>query len=268
MRPFLKWAGNKYRLLDKIKPLLPPGKRLVEPFLGSGAVFVNTEYPAYLLGELSVDLVNLYHYVSTEGPKFSRYAKKHFVPENNVKQAYLDLRTEFNQTTRQRQRAALFLYLLRHGFNGLCRFNGSGKFNVPFGALDKPYFPEQELQYFHDKAQLATFVQQDFTKTLAAAKAGDVIYCDPPYVPLSKTASFTCYSGKVFSEDDQLTLADMAIDLAKRGITVIISNHDTEFTREAYRTAKLIQFEAPRFISSKTQARRPAKELLAVFKGK
>src|SRR5262249_42922300 len=140
MKPFLKWAGNKYPLLDRIKRTLPKKKRrLVEPFAGSAAVFLNTDYPDYLLTDANVDLITLYQHLKTEGPDFIHFCRDFFKPETNRKDVYLEFRDTFNQTLDCRLKSALFLYLNKHGFNGLCRYNAGGKYNVPFGRYLKPY---------------------------------------------------------------------------------------------------------------------------------
>lgn len=265
MKPFLKWAGGKYRLVDLIKSTLPQGNRLIEPFVGSGSVFLNTDYSANLLADSNPDLINLFQLVQKEGQGFINYCRGYFVPENNSELAFYQLREEFNATDDLRKKAALFVYLNRHCFNGLCRYNSKGRFNVPFGRYSKPTLPEKEMFYFHEKSQSAVFEVADFITTMAKAKHGDVVYCDPPYVPLSATSSFTSYSKGGFGLDEQNALADMAKRLQKNGITVVISNHDTVFTNQVYQPAKIITFDVQRFISSDTKNRNAVGELLAVF---
>lgn len=180
MKPFLKWAGNKYKIVDKIKALLPPGERLVEPFVGSGALFLNSDYPCYLLTDANADLITLYQHLQTEGEAFINYCRPLFSPENNDKARYYALRDEFNRTTNSRRKSAIFLYMNKHGYNGLCRYNMQGGFNVPFGRYKRPYFPEAEMRHFALQAQHATFQQANFATTMANCQPGDVIYCDPP----------------------------------------------------------------------------------------
>jgi DNA adenine methylase len=265
MKPFLKWAGGKFRLIERIKAVLPPGKRLIEPFVGSGAVFLNAEYPAYLLADSNPDLINLYRYLQTEGPDFIAYGRTFFQPEQNEKSAFYTWRELFNQTKNPREKAALFLYLNKHGYNGLCRYNSQGKFNVPFGRYKQAHFPEAEMTFFWQKAQRAEFCQGSFQATLAAALPGDIVYCDPPYQALSKTANFTSYSDTPFGWTEQEQLADMARQLAGRGIPVLISNHDTTEIRNLYDGAELRYFSVQRFISCDGANRHKAPELLAYF---
>lgn len=266
MKPFLKWAGNKYQIINRIKNELPEGKdRLIEPFVGSGAVFLNTNYPECFLADANQDLIRLYQHIQSEGQDFIEYCQGFFKPENNQKDAYLEFRKEFNQTEDSRLKSALFLYLNKHAFNGLCRYNASGKFNVPFGRYDKPYFPKEEMLYFYEKSQNATFAVQDFRITMASAKLGDVIYCDPPYEPLNETANFTSYAAGGFGRTEQMALAELAQELAGRDIPVIISNHETPFTMEAYQTARIVPFDVQRFISCDGANRKKVGEVLAVF---
>jgi DNA adenine methylase len=267
MRPFLKWPGGKYRIVDHIKRRLPSGRRLIEPFVGSGAVFLNTDYQEYLLSDINADLILVYETLKRHGDTFIAYCKELFVPNNNTRERYVELRAEFNETKDPWRKAALFVYLNRHCYNGLCRYNASGQFNVPFGRYKRPYFPENEMRYFAQKAQRATFLCADFREVMQNAQAGDVIYCDPPYVPLSDTANFTDYAAGGFGLDDQRDLAQIAKTLGDRGIPVLISNHATEFTEDAYAAADVVQLEVQRFISCDGANRGTAPEVLALFGG-
>lgn len=266
MKPFLKWAGGKYKIIDKIRSALPNcANRLIEPFVGSGAVFLNTEYDSYLLADANPDLINLYKHIQSEGSNFVDYASNLFIPSNNNEAVFYSLREEFNACIDTRRRAALFVYLNRHCFNGLCRYNSKGKFNVPFGRYSKSAFPVEEVMNFSRKSQRAEFVVSDFRATMMMAARGDVVYCDPPYAPLTATSSFCDYTQEGFNSADQSDLAEMALQLKNRGINVIISNHDTIFTRSLYASGEISVFEVQRFISSKANGREKAAELIAVF---
>lgn len=265
VRPFLKWAGSKYRSVERIKALLPPGTCLVEPFVGSGALFLNTNYKENILADNNADLINLYQALQAEGDSFIEYCRVVFTPFYNNREEYYKLRRIFNVASNMRQRAALFLYLNRHGFNGLCRYNQKGKFNVPFGKYDQPYFPAEEMKHFHEKAKNAAFKVSDFRETMREARPGSVVYCDPPYVPLSATANFTSYSAGGFNESDQVDLAQISRKLAANGIPVLISNHATDFTAAIYEGAKIEYFDVQRNISCKGDGRGKVKELLALF---
>ncbi|HCD1288520.1 TPA: Dam family site-specific DNA-(adenine-N6)-methyltransferase [Vibrio parahaemolyticus] len=266
-RAFLKWAGGKYGLVEDIQRHLPPARKLVEPFVGAGSVFLNTDYDHYLLADINPDLINLYNLLKERPEEYISEAKRWFVAKNNRKEAYLSIRAEFNKTDDVMYRSLAFLYMNRFGFNGLCRYNKKGGFNVPFGSYKKPYFPEAELEFFAEKAKKATFVCEGYPETFRRARKGSVVYCDPPYAPLSNTANFTSYAGNGFTLDDQAALADMAERTAtERGIPVLISNHDTTLTRRLYHGADLSVVKVKRTISRNGSGRNKVDELLALFK--
>ncbi|PJD95996.1 MAG: DNA adenine methylase [Legionella sp.] len=264
-RPFLKWAGSKYNCLNEVLSMLSPGKRLIEPFSGSGVIFMNTDYPAYLMAEGNADLVFIFKILQEQGEAFIDYCQQYFTPEKNDKEYYYEARHQFNSLPLSPERAALFLYLNRHGYNGLCRYNSKGIYNVPFGLYVKPYFPRKEMLYFHQKCKNTEFLHHDFRDTFRLAEPGDVIYCDPPYVPVNDKTKPLPYLKKQFNEADQIELAALAEESATRGIRVLISNHDTLFTRKHYQKATIKSFPVARWISCQTQLRQPVKELLALF---
>ncbi|WDZ72640.1 Dam family site-specific DNA-(adenine-N6)-methyltransferase [Vibrio harveyi] len=266
-RAFLKWAGGKYGLVEDIQRHLPPTRKLVEPFVGAGSVFLNTDYDHYLLADINPDLINLYNLLKERPEEYISEAKRWFVAENNRKEAYLNIRAEFNKTDDVMYRSLAFLYMNRFGFNGLCRYNKKGGFNVPFGSYKKPYFPEAELEFFAEKAKKATFVCEGYPETFSRARKGSVVYCDPPYAPLSNTANFTSYAGNGFTLDDQAALADIAEKAAtERGIPVLISNHDTTLTRRLYHGAELNVVKVKRTISRNGSGSNKVDELLALFR--
>lgn len=264
----MKWAGGKYGLSDVIAKILPKGECLIEPFVGAGSVFLNTDYSRYILNDINQDLINLYKFLQTKPDAFIQDAKSLFSVENNQSDAYYQFRKDFNESNDSYFRSLVFLYMNRHGYNGLCRYNKSGGYNVPFGKYKRPYFPEEELNFFADKAQQATFVCEGYRKTFTRAKAGDVIYCDPPYVPLSKTASFTSYAGNGFGLDEQADLANAAEEVSSKKLAVVlISNHDTIWTRKIYEHAKKTKsIQVARTISQKGHQRKKVAELLALYK--
>lgn len=266
-RPFLKWPGGKYRLLDKIGNRLPHGRRLIEPFVGSGAVFINMDYSRYLLGDGNEDLIQLFTTLKQGGEDFIEYCAEFFTPEFNTEEVYYQSRLTFNHISHSDYKSALFIYLNRHCYNGLCRYNSKGQFNTPFGRYKKPYFPRDEMRSFIRASKQAKFIHSHFTDTMARARKGDVVYCDPPYVPLSATANFTDYFAGGFNADDQVQLAESAARLSRKGIPVVISNHNTPFTRELYKDAgaRTHRFQVRRTISCNAQNRSNVSELLAVF---
>ncbi len=151
-RAFLKWAGGKYGLVEDIQRHLPPARKLVEPFVGAGSVFLNTDYDHYLLADINPDLINLYNLLKERPEEYISEAKRWFVAENNRKEAYLSIRAEFNKTDDVMYRSLAFLYMNRFGFNGLCRYNKRWLQRAVW-LLQKPYFPEAELEFFAEKAK-------------------------------------------------------------------------------------------------------------------
>jgi len=261
-RAFLKWAGGKFSLTEQINQRLPEGKRLIEPFVGACSVFLNSDFDEYLLNDINADLIAMYNIIKRKPKQFIVDAKHYFQPIYNNEQAYYKIRDEFNQCTDAYQRSLLFLYMNRHGYNGLCRYNQSGGFNVPFGRYKKPYFPEKEILFFAEKAKKATFVCKPYQKLFQYLRDDDVLYCDPPYVPLSKSASFTGYAKEGFNLDDQANLARLA---RESKCAVLLSNHDTTLTQELYRDASCDKIQVSRTISSNAKNREPVGEIFALF---
>jgi DNA adenine methylase len=266
-RPFLKWLGGKFRILDQILCELPSGKRFVEPFAGSCAVYLNVNFHKALICDSNSDLINLYRHLQQEGENFIQYCSSFFTLENSTQTAYAMLRERLNSTTDTRERGALLLYMNRHAFNGLIRYNSKGGFNVAFGKYKKPYFPQDELRSFYRKTQTTAteFMAADFRTIFSQLEQGDVVYCDPPYFPLSESSNFTAYTGGVFSAHDQYDLATLVREAWRKGIYVVLSNQDTEFTRSLYSSAIRKYFSVQRFISCVGDNRRAAPELLAVY---
>jgi DNA adenine methylase len=265
VRPFLKWAGGKFRVLHEILPRLPAGKRLIEPFAGSAAVSINASFQSALVTDFNADLINLYLSIKNDVSHFVGEASALFSGAYNNREAFDALRAEFNESDDAFRRSVIFVYLNRHAFNGLCRYNAKGGFNVPFGKYTNPGFPKAEIEAFAQAARDIEFVTQDFLKTMSQAEPGDVIYCDPPYVPLSVTSNFTSYSTSEFGFAQQKALAEKARECAARGIPVVISNHNTSESQALYRGAEIHEFSVQRFISSKASTRGNAPELLAIF---
>ena len=270
-KPPLKWAGNKYRVLPHLIPHIGYPKRYCEPFGGSLSVALNTPAEQYILNDVNKDLVAIYqNLVDPADDNFIKYCEELFTPENNTKEAYLELRRHFNRATDTTERARLFIYLNRHCFNGLSRYNKKGEFNVPFGKYDKPSCPSEEMMNFRMfflTKQLTRFTSLSFedSSLYEDLEAGDTVYFDPPYIPVSETASFTDYATDGFTDAQQIQLRDLAEQLANKGITVIISNHDVPVARELYNNAKIYPIQVTRTISAKGSSRKKANELIAVW---
>ncbi|ECK7389128.1 Dam family site-specific DNA-(adenine-N6)-methyltransferase [Salmonella enterica subsp. enterica] len=278
IRPFLKWAGGKTRVLPELLPRLPKGYCLIEPFVGGGSVFLNTDYSKYVLADINSDLINTYGNVKYRLDLFIEVARELF-REGNSKEYYLQLRDEFNAVNEGYRRrvmpprlelmqAARFLYLNRHGYNGVCRYNNQLQYNVPFGQhKSAPYFPEQEIRQFSEKANDtdAIFLNLRFEHTLSMTTFGSnlVVYCDPPYLPVSETADFTAYYGQAFTPDDHRHLVRELLRLSSTGAAqVVISNSDTPATREIYAPFTFDEISVQRSVSTNTNKREAAKEVI------
>ncbi|QLB13417.1 DNA adenine methylase Dam [Bisgaardia hudsonensis] len=268
-RPFLKWAGGKYRLTEEINKVLPKRKKcLIEPFVGAGSVFLNSQFERYILLDINPDLINLFNIVKQDVEYYIQESKKIFFhPQANTPIFYYQIRQQFNETKDNFQRSIFFLYLNRFGFNGLCRYNSKCEFNVPFGRYKTHYFPEKELRYFSQKAKSAVFICADFQEAFKLADKDTVIYCDPPYAPLLQDTNFTGYAGNEFGLIHQQRLAELAKQVVlEKQVPVIISNHDTHFTRTIYQGAKIKRIRVQRFISQSSIKRVKVNELIAIFK--
>jgi len=265
--PLLRWVGSKGRMTHVLRTALPSGRRLIEPFVGSGSVFLGTRYPAYLLGDRNSDLVNLYRWVQKDVERFLRFARPLFFGSYPDEEAYERTRSAFNRAPRDTlERAILFLWLNKTCFNGVCRYNSSGEFNVPKGSRTGPLpFPEEDIRLFHRKSMIAEFLNEDFRALLDMAGPGDVVYCDPPYVPRSTTASFTRYTKEDFTLDDQFALADACRKATARGAVVVVSNSDTPLSREIYAGSLLVSGRLTHMVGAQGDARTTVGEALFLF---
>lgn len=265
-RPFLKWAGGKYSLLPELDRLIPAGKRLIEPFVGGGSVFLNSDKHEYfLLADINADLINLYQMLAVVPDSVIGEAIKAFWHLNDVEN-YTVIREAFNaQKLNAPERAAAFLYLNRHCFNGLMRYNLDGFFNVGWGKYKAPYFPEEEIRAFRLKSHACVFMTAGFERTLRLAGDGDVVYCDPPYEPMPGTAGFTSYASGGFSWDSQVALAESCVAAHQRGAKVFISNSTAPRVIELYEQHgfTLHRVNARRSISSKGSTRETANDIVA-----
>ncbi|EFR1144899.1 Dam family site-specific DNA-(adenine-N6)-methyltransferase [Salmonella enterica] len=265
-RPFLKWAGGKYSLLPELERLIPAGKRLIEPFVGGGSVFLNSDkHERFLLADINADLINLYQMLAVAPDSVIAEAIKAFRHLNDAEN-YTAIREAFNAwQLNATERAAAFLYLNRHCFNGLMRYNLDGFFNVGWGKYKAPYFPEKELMAFRKKSSACVFMNAGFERTLRLAGDGDVVYCDPPYEPMPGTAGFTSYASGGFSWDSQVALAESCVAAHQRGAKVFISNSTAPRVIELYERHgfTLHRVNARRSISSKGSTRETANDIVA-----
>lgn len=271
MRPFVKCVGGKYRYRERIIQHLPTNKEVyVEPFLGSGAIWLSVakHYQHSVLSDSNADLICLWKTVQTHGERFINWIEPWF-RRGNKRHIYEHRRAQFNKTEPgTRTRAALFLYLNRHGFNGLCRYNKAGGYNVPFGQYKQVKFPREELLAAHFALRRATLTHCTFDEMVNACCSRDVVYCDPPYLPATNSNDiFTAYTPGGFDLTQHKLLARSARAWSSKGATVLVSNHDTKFTRKLYRWATTMHsYAAPRSVSCKKSSRKPQQELLAIYR--
>lgn len=265
IRSPIKWVGGKARVMPQLLEHLPKADCLIEPFVGSGTVFMNTDYQRYILCDSNRALINFFFALRDDTERLIAIAKNLFRNGNN-EDSYYEERKMFNHMSWDckdasgwiSRWAASFLYLNRHCFNGLYRTNADGGFNVPFGRYKQPYFPEAEMRLFAEKARdtQALFLCSDFCSSIpytAKNRPDSVIYCDPPYIPSSKTANFTAY-GKPFTLDDHRALVATLLDAHRQyGARAVISNSDTAETHNIYSDFNLHAFSVRRSVSAKSR---------------
>lgn len=271
-QPFLKWAGGKRKLVPAIEQFMPPvekrkDKRLIEPFCGAMALSLAVEFDEYILNDINPDLINTYITLKEQKNDFIDLAESYFTEAYNNPDAYYELRALFNLTNNKPLKAALFIYLNRHCFNGLCRYNRNGGFNVPFGKYKSIGFPRKSMEDFLKKADRMQFFNEHFVKIFELVQNHDILYCDPPYLPIDgKTnSSFTDYSKDGFNLFDQQTLATLLTEKRNNYYMAIASNHDTVMARELYYSAVIHPISVSRSISASGAKRKQQQEILAVF---
>ncbi|EMH1211674.1 Dam family site-specific DNA-(adenine-N6)-methyltransferase [Morganella morganii] len=265
-KTILKWAGSKVGIMEQLRPYLPKTKRLVEPFAGSCAVMMNTDYEQYLIADVNNDLITMYQQIASDNiDEVIRTVSGLFELEA-VESGYYIERDFFNKSKHVLQPeyiAAYFIYLNRHCYNGLCRYNKKGGFNVPCGNYKKTYFPEEEIRTFATKAHKADIKCQGWAATLLQTCAGDGIYCDPPYMG----TGFTRYHTEGFNDGDQVALAEALQTLhATKGNPVTVSNSLAAKELYADLGFTIHEIEAPRKISANGN-REKAPEIIAVLGG-
>lgn len=263
-KSFLKWVGSKSRLIPQLLPHLPSGKRFIEPFVGAGNVFINTNYDQYLLCDKNWDLINVYKWLRDDLAILLNETKSLFDSQPD----FYDVRARFNNFTPllSAQRAAEFIYLNRHCFNGVCRYNSRGEFNVPVGKHKSIYFPKNEMISFSNKliSIPVELVRADFSAVIGSAKIGDVIYCDPPYISEAKDNTFTGYTPSKFDAETTKRLHDLLVLAVRRGATAIISNSNNSLVREIFNDFEIYEVSAARSVAANGN-RHPAREIIGVL---
>jgi DNA adenine methylase len=266
----MKWAGGKRQLLSELRPLFPLKLRcFFEPFLGGGAVFFDQQPAKAVVNDLNGELINCYIVIRDSPEELLEETQKH---PNEKEHFYLvremDRSPKYDLLSPV-EKAARLIYLNKTCYNGLFRVNSQGQFNVPFGEYKNPVIADPAViraisRYLNTGA--LTFRVQDFEQAVIDAEKGDFVYFDPPYDPVSDTASFTGYSLNGFNRDEQRRLRDVCDTLTLRGVKVLLSNSDTPFIRELYGNGhyEVHRVEARRNINSDPSGRGKTGEVIVM----
>lgn len=269
-KPFVKWVGGKRQLLKtfRMRNLYPPhsfnlkSNTYYEPFVGGGAVFFDLLPDKAILSDMNQELVITYNVIKNEVENLIKLLKKH----KYDKDYFLKIRAKKIQNLSNLEIASRFIYLNRTAFNGMYRVNSKGEFNVPFGKYSNPLIcDENNLRNVSKILKNVKILHRDYKEVLKTAKKGDFIYFDPPYYPLSKTASFTAYTKDSFLDKEQIELRDTFLELDKKGCFVMLSNSDAPFINEIYsgfKNIRITKVDANRNINSKASGRGKIKEIL------
>jgi DNA adenine methylase len=274
--PFVKWAGGKRKLAPLLIETFPedfdPEKHhYFEPFIGGGALMFALGNPEgklvipgrnLYINDLNPELTNTYEVIRDSVSALVKELEQ-LSTKINEKTFY-----EIRQTVPRGKvaRAARFIYLNKTCFNGLWRVNSKGEFNVPFGKSKNPsLFVEENLRACSRRLKGSVITNESFEKAIAKARKGDLVYFDPPYIPLSASASFAAYAKEGFDLSDQELLAETIQKLTKKGVFVLLSNSDTPMTRKIFRKAlTLRKVLMSRSISSSGSTRKPVYEVLGM----
>lgn len=289
VKPFLKWAGGKSQLLSEIEKYYPfsDGKitKYAEPFVGGGAVLFDIlskyDLEEVYISDINAELVNTYCIIRDDIDELIAMLmtmQNKFVPidTENRKAYYLAKRERFNDLKANGneniniEKAALMIFLNKTCFNGLFRVNKKGLFNVPMGSYKNPMICDEEnLRAVSKKLQNVTIVCGDYRESADFIDENTFVYFDPPYRPITDTASFTAYTENLFNDEEQIELARFVDDMHWKGAKVVISNSDPknsntedDFFDKIYSSHQIKRVEATRMINCNSEARGKIKELL------
>jgi DNA adenine methylase len=261
-RPFVKWVGGKQQLLAQFKAYFPTTfRRYFEPFVGGGAVFFHLWNTGRLprhafLFDNNDELVNAYLVVRDKVTELIETLAIH--KERHDKKYYYKIRRldRYEFELSDVERAARTIYLNRTCYNGLYRVNSKGQFNVPMGSYVNPQILHEDVLRAASAALQGVNIEvTDFRSIVDFAQAKDLFYLDPPYDPLSKTASFTGYTPHSFGEEDQRELARVFALLAEKGAFVMLSNSNTPLVLDLYREFRIETVRAKRAVNSDANGR-------------
>ena len=266
-KPFIKWVGWKRQLIKQFQELFPKDfKNYHEPFLWGGAVFFNLQKKQSFLSDVNEELINTYQVIKNNPKKLINFLK---ILEYS-KEKFLEIRSwdreeNWQEKYSEIQRAWRFIYLNRTCFNGLYRVNSKWQFNVPFGKYKNPDFVQEKNILNTSKLLNKTQAQIEvasFEKVLENANSWDFVYFDPPYDVLTSSANFTSYDKSWFWQDMQKKLRDVFVELDKKWVKVMLSNHNTSFIREIYSWYKFDMVKARRNVNSKASWRGEVEEIV------
>ena len=289
VKPFLKWAGGKGQLLKEIEQYYPFTEchitKYAEPFVGGGAVLFDIlskyDLQEIYISDINAELINTYRIIRNDIDTLIEMLyvmQNDFVPldTDNRKAYYTEKRERFNDLKVNGneniniEKAALMIFLNKTCFNGLFRVNKKGLFNVPMGLYKNPMIcDENNLRAVSKKLQRVTIVCGDYRESADFIDKSTFVYFDPPYRPITDTASFTAYSENLFNDEEQIKLAKFVGDMHQKGAKVVISNSDPknsntedDFFDNIYSAYKIKRVEATRMINCNSEARGKIKELL------
>ena len=260
-KPFLKWVGGKRQLLPELRSLMPEKfGSYFEPFVGGGALFFDFEkHGSARIGDTNKELIATYRTVRD----LPRLVVEELEKMENTSDFFYKTRAQNWRDLKQIEVAARMIYLNKSGFNGLYRVNKKGVFNVPYGKMEgKPFFDRDVIMRASKALQGTTILCGPYNETTLHAGKGDLVYFDPPYVPISKTSNFTAYNGDGFDIHDQELLADHFDELHRRGCYLMLSNSHCEYILNRYRDYKIYVVEARRNINSNGAKRGKIKEVI------
>jgi DNA adenine methylase len=264
VRPILKWAGGKWQLMPTLERHFPPlasVRRYFEPFVGGAAVFFHLQYPRSHLSDTNAELVNVYQVVRDRVGELIAALGAHV----NTADHYYRVRAQDPATLSAMERAARLIYLNKTCYNGLYRVNRQGRFNVPFGRYRNPTICDPaNLEAASRALRHATLAVGDHETALRDATGGDFVYFDPPYQPVSRTASFTSYTDARFDASEQERLARTYRRLHRAGCYLMLSNSDTPLIRDLYAGFRIETIAANRAINCRADGRGPVAELVIV----
>ncbi|MEI9940784.1 MAG: DNA adenine methylase [Pseudomonadota bacterium] len=273
VKPVLKWAGGKRQLLEPILSFVERSfqgriEKYFEPFAGGAAVFfalvARKKFEQAKLSDMNADLIRVYIELRDNADAVIAELEKLAALELSKETYYLVReKVRAKRPGKDAARAARLIYLNRTGYNGLYRVNSSGEFNVPYGSYKNPRILDRpRLLSAAEALQGVELTVEDFESSCKKAKRGDFVYFDPPYVPMSKTASFAAYHSVAFTSAEHARLAETFARLTKRGVKTLLSNSDTPETRGLYREFDTHTVHATRAINSNATRRGTVPELL------